>query len=134
MGLERVSFLQFGVLGLLDPELEVTQIAEQAVAVRLPRYGNAFAGSQFVYADVERPDRVGPFAVVDMVQAIIPIPEAEEPGQDIQRIASCFFSQMDERRKVKSLGVLIFRSSFASTSFLSSMISGLVFLIRYYAV
>ncbi len=88
-GTERVTCLEFRVLGLLDNKLCIAEIAESATAVRLPGDEYPVAGFKLIDTYVERYDRIGSAVFIHMGQEIVPVLVTEQLRQNVKRTAPC---------------------------------------------
>ena len=88
-GAECVTCLELRVLGLLDYEPCIAEIAESASTVRFPRNIHPVTGFKSIDAYVEGYDWIGSAAFIHMGQEIVPVLVTEQLRENVKRTAPC---------------------------------------------
>lgn len=101
---EGVPFFQLGVFGVLHDELVISEIAEGAAAIGLPRHGDEVADRQVFGLDMFALHLVGTAVLADVVDETVPIAETEETREDVECAVTGFVGAVDIAPKAFQCG------------------------------
>ena len=102
--MKSIAYFQLRVFGMLHDELVVSEIAEGAAAIGLPRHRDEVADRQVLCFDVLCLYLAGAVVLSDLVDEAVPIAESEKTGEDVECAVTGFVGAVDIAPKAFQCG------------------------------